>query len=877
MFGKGLDLSKKVIKRSKIQFDEFVDFNLKSEFFRFAVIIVIDNSKYDLEKTIERVTSQTIDFEKNVELILINKIQDGIVDEICSKYCEKYKNNVIYINRNLTATQARNLGIEISNAKYINFINPGDCLNQNALSDVDDFFKKYYYDVDIVSIPIKDSDNQIDEEILADKFDSIRILDLNKEANYIQNSLSSVFFKNEAFSNVEFEEKYGFFDEWSLFGKIASKKMKIGLIPEACCVCSEIPKINPEFIDENHFHEYAKLIKDDETPDFIRYDILHFTGKIFESNQDVDKTRLQEVLKRIDDELIIKQRHADKSLKYSMLLFKHENDCKIEHDNEKITKKVNGTVIDDVRYHKIYIDYVEIYKNTLYLGGFLKSFFTAQEIEIKAEKITDNKTSVFDAKLVEYPQRDERYLNRVFEPYLNFEFEIPLSESENATVNVNVGNRINLDLFFNGYVHLSKESFYSKKENYLIKYEDNSFNITKYDSDKLLELEDENINYLISKEDSELNEAIEFRKYYLSEFENYESKKIWLFMDRPDSADDNAEHLFKYAVNQNDDIEKYFIISKESKDYNRLKGIGNVIDYGSKEHMLLVCFADKIITSHPDDEFANPFYHKTEKYYNGLFSAKVCFLQHGIIINDISSWLHKYDKFLYLIVTSAKKEYHAFFDFPYNYSESVVHLLGLPRFDNLDNKNLKNQILIMPTWRRFMEDEDENQIKDSKYFKGMNSLLNNDKLIEFLKDNNYEIVFRPHQNLKEYSHLFSMNEYVICDFESSYQTLLNESKLLITDYSSISFDFAYLKKPVIYYQYDKEDFHFEIEDSYYDFCKMGFGEVTATEKGLIGLIKNYISNDCAMKAEFENRIAKFYEFSDKNNCMRVYNKLLEIN
>ena len=199
MFEKGLDLSRKVIKRSRIQLDEFVDFNLKSKFFRFAVIVVIDNPKCSPEKTIKSIISQTIDFEKNVELILINTAKD---DDICSKYAEKYKNNIFYINEDLTASHAKNLAIEISDAKYINFLKPGDCLNQNALSDVDDFFKKYYYDIDIVSISTKDNINQ---EILADKFDSTRILDFNKEANYIQYTLSSVFFKSEALRDVEFE------------------------------------------------------------------------------------------------------------------------------------------------------------------------------------------------------------------------------------------------------------------------------------------------------------------------------------------------------------------------------------------------------------------------------------------------------------------------------------------------------------------------------------------------------------------------------------------------------------------------------------------------------------------------------------------------
>ena len=96
-------------------------------------------------------------------------------------------------------------------------------------------------------------------------------------------------------------------------------------------------------------------------------------------------------------------------------------------------------------------------------------------------------------------------------------------------------------------------------------------------------------------------------------------------MDRPEIAGDNAEQLYKYAINQNDNIEKYFIISKDSKDYDRLKGFANVVEYKSKEHKLLSCFAEKIISSHPDDDLINPFSGRYEKYFNGLFQQNFAF------------------------------------------------------------------------------------------------------------------------------------------------------------------------------------------------------------------------------------------------------------
>ena len=58
------------------------------------------------------------------------------------------------------------------------------------------------------------------------------------------------------------------------------------------------------------------------------------------------------------------------------------------------------------------------------------------------------------------------------------------------------------------------------------------------------------------------------------------------------------------------------------------------------------------------------------------------------------------------------------------------------------------------------------------------------------------------------------------------QDLLKRSKILITDYSSVFYDFAYMKKEVIYYQFDYNDFfkkHYEIGN--FNFEKNGFGPI----------------------------------------------------
>jgi len=182
----------------------------------------------------------------------------------------------------------------------------------------------------------------------------------------------------------------------------------------------------------------------------------------------------------------------------------------------------------------------------------------------------------------------------------------------------------------------------------------------------------------------------------------------------------------------------------------------------------------------------------------------------------------------------------------------------------------------MPTWRRFLRVMNDEQIKNSEYFQRLNSLLNSKELIEFAQNNDFEIVFKPHPNLIEYLYLFDRNDYVKFDCKSSYQDIFKKSKIFITDYSSAIFDVAYMKKPIIYYQYENDGFHFDINESYFDFNTMGFGDIVDNESDVIECVKNIVKNNCEMYDKYKTRVDDFYEFTDDNNCKRVYNFILDI-
>lgn len=348
------------------------------------------------------------------------------------------------------------------------------------------------------------------------------------------------------------------------------------------------------------------------------------------------------------------------------------------------------------------------------------------------------------------------------------------------------------------------------------------------------------------------------------------NKRIWLFQDRVDVADDNAKHLFRYAVKQDDDIKKYFVISKDCEDFDEMKKIdSNIVPLRSFKHKFLYLFAEKVISSHVNHSWLNPFFNPKRPYFNGFLTVEKCFLQHGVIKDDLSSWLRKFFQNLHLFLTSSDYERDSIMGDTYNYDEDVVQAFGLPRHDYLKFGVAKKEILFSPTWRKYLINKAA--FEKSEYYYRLNSFLNNERLLKAIKDKGYKLVFKPHYDLQPFLDLFTLDLDVIeVNTHDSYQTIFNNSAVMITDYSSVFFDFSFLKKPVIYY-HEGDDYHYD--EGYFSYEEMGFGDVIDNEEDLVDKIIEYMDNDCEMEEKYKKRVDKFFKYTDQKNCSRVYDWL----
>ena len=212
----------------------------------------------------------------------------------------------------------------------------------------------------------------------------------------------------------------------------------------------------------------------------------------------------------------------------------------------------------------------------------------------------------------------------------------------------------------------------------------------------------------------------------------------------------------------------------------------------------------------------------------------------------------------------------------FHYSKGEVKYTGFARYDALHDLKIKNQILVMPTWRRYLKSE----FLKSDYFNRWKSFINNRNLIKSLDGKGINLIFYLHYNFQCYVKSFASisKSVIIADFNYyDVQQLLKESRLLITDFSSVFFDFAYMQKPLIYYQFDYERYRKEhYREGYFDYERMGFGEVTKNEDELEKITLDYISSQFSVKELYKERMVSFFPLHDAHNCDRIFEEIQKL-
>ena len=356
-------------------------------------------------------------------------------------------------------------------------------------------------------------------------------------------------------------------------------------------------------------------------------------------------------------------------------------------------------------------------------------------------------------------------------------------------------------------------------------------------------------------------------------------KDLWLVAERGADARDNGYHFFKYLCLNHKDINCVYVIDISSPDYEKIATLGKTVQPGSFKHYLAFACATAKISTHIMGYAPDSYRFAILDRKLNIVKGKKIFLQHGIIKDNIYE-LYFPKVHLDLFICSTVREQESI-EKDYNYPDGVIKRIGLCRYDALLKEHtVKRQILVMPTWRYYLRELDEEGFKKSEYYKMFNGLITDGRLLRLLEENGYELVLYLHYELQKFTYLFSGKENLIKITgikDADVQKLLMESAMLITDYSSIFFDFAYMKKPLCYWMFDRELFFSEqYGKGYFSFDDDGFGPVCSEKDEVIDYIEHELSTDMALEKKYEDRIKSNFDDFSENHCEKTYEEILKL-
>lgn len=876
-----------------------------SDFFKYKVSVVIPvyNCEEFIEPCIDSLMKQTMPV-KDFQVIFVN---DGSTDEsgrICAEAAKKYDNIVFIDKENGGVSSARNAGIEAAEGKYFVFLDADDTLSADTLLTLYIFFEKHYEETDLVTykiIPHRDGE-RLPMHYRYKILDESGIYDLNEGDNcYIAQSTMNICVKNRGRgNNILFDTKLRFHEDQKYIFTTLKDKLTIGYCSEPEYwylrrpggATGSISKAYYIFEDTMEMWEsFFNLYPENEVPAYLQAFYLHDVS--WKSVSDVllpyhyeekefDRAveRIVSLIRRIDDEVIIKRPSMDLFHKHYLLQLKGSKSVTLECGDEEISLLFNGEEIYKSQKITAVFNRLKITNGILKTDAFLKSpvFMYCDEPELyllrggKREKL-----SLSHSECEKYHAGIETAV------FWRFKLEINLDETESFELEAVInGKPYKLYYYYGAAVPFSHDkrlrAFFSDGKCFREK--NGVFTATKirtpYGLSLALRVLIYHFFYYLK-----VNPRILINRW-IGLFARKSKKKEWIYLDRY-GVYDNAYDQFRHDIKIDDGVKRYYVLNAcdwgdiEEKFTPEEREF--VVKFGSLKHRMLYFSSEKLITSFSNLSNISPFGAAAFRWYTDLTRHEIIYLQHGLLHASLKNMYAKERCVIDKVVVSSAFEVENFVN-NYGYDEADLIKCGMPRYDSFrQGAEKKNRIVFSPSWRGNLigalvnnsREEKPQVFLDSDFYKGVNEFLNSERLAKLLEKYDLYLDFKNHPIFKCYNGLFEITNDRVCI--DGFDTMQDEYRLMITDYSSIVFDSVYMNCPIIYFVPDYDQFCAGVSHGYRKLdlpLEKGFGPFTRTADELLDSLEEYAANNFEPVEPYKGRMENFFLHKDTDCRARLY-------
>lgn len=832
----------------------------------FTIVAAVYNVEQYLGDFFSSIVAQTIDFNKYIEIILVDDGSEDSSAHIIAEWIDKYPQNIRYIYQdNAGQAEARNTGIEYAKFEWITFIDPDDFLSENYFEAIDSLITKSaanHKKLEMVSANLvlfmEESGEFKDTHPLRYRFAKGEcVLPASNPGKHIQLSASTAVFNryriNErnlrfnaeirpAFEDGHFVNRYllGISD-----GYIAFTPAPIYYYRKRGDGTSTL---DTAWEKPGRFDAQLRLGYKDLMDESLR---LH--GYVKDFIQRVVLYDLSWHFKRfIDNDKLLSHLSVESRSNYIGLV----KDLMSNISTETI---LNFELAGIWFYHKLGI--------LSYFKGFDPHFAITYIDEYDALKdLVKIRYFTHDSMGAEHfawdgtptlPAYSKTREHTLYGSTFVYERIVWLKVGTSTTLTAVVGKKADTRITLRGKQH---------KHGVEARAIRSAFNLHELNTSTFPQ------------------EVLDLRAEAVLPANRQRYGGAWLLMDRDTQADDNAEHLYRYVKDNHPKQKIFFILNRDAADWSRLEADDfNLIEFNSADHKIALLNCKHLISSHADQYV---FGGLPRKQFSDLIRYKYTFLQHGVIKDDLSPWLNA--KPIDCFITTTKAEYNSICnDGPYKFTGKEVILSGLPRHDKLKSLRSKpdRTILIMPTWRHNLvgsikglgnERELNPDFIETDFFLHWNSILHSQKLRDLCVIHNYNVVFFPHANIQAYLSLFDIPEHIEVGTHksgASIQEYFARASIMVTDYSSVAFEMAALKRAVVYYQFDHETMFSGAHiyrPGYFDYIRDGFGPVCFNEDTLLDALEQRLQSHGVPGDMYVNRMEAAFGDNAVSSCSKIY-------
>lgn len=377
------------------------------------------------------------------------------------------------------------------------------------------------------------------------------------------------------------------------------------------------------------------------------------------------------------------------------------------------------------------------------------------------------------------------------------------------------------------------------------------------------------------------------------------NKNVWIFGAWFGKRyTDNSKYLFEYVNKYHPEIkaiwmtctqDTYELIKKKGYKvyktyslkgmYYSLKAKVGIVSNGMKDINMFLTGNMQIIQLWHGIPLKKIMFDDKITFKNPTILKKILFL----IFPFLKKNLYYLDALLIATSEEVQKTISSAFKVPLR----QVKVTGYPRNDSFyqNHENnlefvkellfLKQQgkklAIYMPTHRK----EGKMNITELLFSKieSINRMLQKFNCILLIKLHYYHTNERLYLKDNKFTNIKVINSELI---EQDIYSILKFVDVLLTDYSSIYFDYLLLDRPIIFTPFDYENYLKEDREFYYDYDKVTPGSKAKNWNEALIYLKEAIENPDKYKKEREYIRNMFQKYHDGNNSKRVFNEIIKI-